>query len=78
MNGALHEQLKFILCELSLIQSAFESQGVERQGSGTAKRNYVIWTLCIVICEYILMQVVPSPVYGGMQVQINSLDTPIG
>ena len=31
----------------------------------------------VVNCEYILVQVVPVPVYGGMHVQLKSLVTPI-
>ena len=36
VNGAWHEQVKFPLNKFSLIQSALESQGEDKQGSGTA------------------------------------------
>ena len=36
VNGAWHEQVKFPLNKLSLIQSALGSQGEDKQGSGTA------------------------------------------
>ena len=42
VNGAWHVQVKFPLSNPSLSQTAFASQGMDKQGSGTDNIAYII------------------------------------
>ncbi len=71
--GSMQEQLNVVMSSPSLAQSALGSQGLLRQGSGTASITYQ-WTVGIQL--YALINIPlhenPFPVYSGLQIQVKS------